>query len=348
MISDRRPATGPLLAFDVRSRPGEILLYDPIRGSTRGRLAGVISAGGNFNMEQQRAVARRTTAGGLCPASMMAPSRRRFTSGKSRPAGRSPRLRDCKLPIWSPDGRHLVTIAPGTMASQDGFTGSPEALVKIWEARRSDPHLSPGPADPGDLDVARRPSTGRGRSALAGRLRARAGAPRPAAATGPGRSPRLYRLRGRCTPSLRSRWTPSRIRADRPRSSAARTAPPGAGSLPTVEHIRREATYINDYQRLAFSPDGRFAAVLLRASGVKDKRRHLGSRRRRAGRPLGSGGSSGGFKIPLRRVGKIMTFQPDGRAYRFELEATGSHPVRPECRRQLVFSGRFPARLPSP
>ena len=43
-------------------------------------------------------------------------------------------LRDCKVPIWSPDGRHLLTIADGWITEPDGETmGSPEALVKIWE-----------------------------------------------------------------------------------------------------------------------------------------------------------------------------------------------------------------------
>jgi WD40 repeat protein len=43
-------------------------------------------------------------------------------------------LRDCKVPIWSPDGRHLATIAPGTISNAGGFVaGGSEALVKIWE-----------------------------------------------------------------------------------------------------------------------------------------------------------------------------------------------------------------------
>src|SRR5262249_18750714 len=44
-------------------------------------------------------------------------------------------LRDCKAPIWSSDGRHLATMARWPIRDADGHgsTGSPDALVKIWE-----------------------------------------------------------------------------------------------------------------------------------------------------------------------------------------------------------------------
>jgi WD40 repeat protein len=37
-------------------------------------------------------------------------------------------LRDCTTPLWSPDGRHLTTIARGTIGST-----TTDALVKVWE-----------------------------------------------------------------------------------------------------------------------------------------------------------------------------------------------------------------------
>jgi WD40 repeat protein len=130
----RRAAPGPLMAFDVRSRPGEILVYDAIRRVPRGHLRGVVSAWGNFNMEGRSA---------LSPDGRLLAAYARRDDGSVPPTihvwevetgQKIATLRDCKVPLWTPDGRHLVTIAPGTITGPAGHSfGSPEAMVKIWE-----------------------------------------------------------------------------------------------------------------------------------------------------------------------------------------------------------------------
>jgi WD40 repeat protein/tRNA A-37 threonylcarbamoyl transferase component Bud32 len=139
----RRTAPGSLLAFDVRNRPGEILLYDVVRQAPRGRLDAVIYAG-QINYMRQR--------------SALSPSGRLLAAYARRNEDKAPvpptihvwnvetgqkiaSLRDCNAPIWSPDGRHLATFAPGMIPDETmnnaPFFGGPDALVKIWEV--SDP-----------------------------------------------------------------------------------------------------------------------------------------------------------------------------------------------------------------
>ena len=127
----RLTAPGPLLAFDVRSRPGEILIYDLVRRAPRGRLDGVVSG----NEPDRR--------------SSLSPDGRLLAAQAGRHVGSSSSmihvwevetgqkvatLRNCEVPIWSPDGRHLATFAFGMAwdAKGNGRGGS-KALVRTWE-----------------------------------------------------------------------------------------------------------------------------------------------------------------------------------------------------------------------
>jgi WD40 repeat protein len=255
----RRTAAGSLLAFDVRSRPGEILLYDVARQSPRGRIDGVISAGGNFNREQRSA---------LSPNSRMLAAYSRRNDNSVSPTiqvwncetgQKIAALRDCKIPIWSPDGRHLATIAPGTIPDAGGFAGSPEALVKIWEV------ADPTPAYRQNRPIASISSSTDGRRlAVDDQLWEFDSDPGPpglkplplpvkvelVAFTGSGalyaaplRNPDLFKRFEQATPI----WQLEPIRRDL--------------ALPSFENLDGVA-YSNDRRLTAFSPDGRFGAVL--------------------------------------------------------------------------------------
>jgi WD40 repeat protein len=126
------PATGSRFVFDNRKRPGEILVYDLVRLSPRGRLDGVVSATfpadwrGSLSPDGRLLAAYARPDDGSIPATIHVWD---VETGQRIAA-----LRDCKMPVWSPDGRHLVTIARGWILDVDGHgLGSPEALVQLWE-----------------------------------------------------------------------------------------------------------------------------------------------------------------------------------------------------------------------
>ena len=130
----KRASPGPLLAFDLKNTPGEILLYDSIRRIPRGRLGGVISAGGNFNLEQRIALSpdgRLLAAYARRHDSALSPTIHVWDVETGQRIGS---LRDCKVPIWSPDGRHLATIGRATIPWTSGSSVSgDDANVKVWE-----------------------------------------------------------------------------------------------------------------------------------------------------------------------------------------------------------------------
>jgi serine/threonine protein kinase/WD40 repeat protein len=266
----RQTAPNSLLAFDVKSPHGEILLYDLVRKATQGRLEGVISAAVNFAMEQR---------GSLSPDG-------RLLACYSRPDNRSTKntiqvwdiatghkvasLRDCKIPLWSQDGRHLVTIARGPIKDAEGLRplDQPEGWVKIWEVadptptyRQERPIEAISSSADGlglavdDLlwEVVTNPGDG------PARLRPR---PRPVAAdllafTGSGA---LYAARlhgdlfhGYEQPTPFWQLVPNRRDF-------------GLSTVKRIEGI----SYVNDGRIAAFSPDSRHAAVLWQRMAHKD------------------------------------------------------------------------------
>ena len=221
-------------------------------------------------------------------------------------------LRDCKGPIWSPDGRHLVTIAAGTIANPNVAITTSEALVKIWEI------ACPTPTYRQDRPIqAISMSSDRRRLAVDDQLWQVVSGHAPVL---------LDPLKQPVAADLLALAGPGTLYATR-----SQPLDPGqfvrSTTILQVEPRRRElllpradhtdaGDYLNEYQRPAFSPDGRFAAVLLRHL-VKDERFtwapevglqvdlwDLADQRR--------------IQIPLEKKGKIR-FQPDG-SYRFDLD----------------------------
>jgi WD40 repeat protein len=239
----RLTAPGPLLAFDVQSRPGEILLYDLMRQAPRGRLEGVVTS---FNPEER---------------SSLSADGRLLAAYAGRVAGWHPptihvwdvetgqkvaTLRDCEAPIWSPAGRHLATIARDT-------------AVKVWEV-----------ADPIPTYRQDRPVQAISSSADGGRLAvddrlweiiscAGPGGLRPLPCPVPADviafsgSGALYAAR-----LLKAKWSegfeqPAPLWQLEPRRREL--------ALPTFERLEG-IPYTNEGQVAAFSPDGRMMAVL--------------------------------------------------------------------------------------
>jgi WD40 repeat protein len=132
----RLAAPGHLLGFAQRSRPGEILMYDVVRRATRCRVPGVVSAQGNFNGEQLSSLSPdgRILAAYAQGNEEMSPNTIQLWDTETGLKIAS--LGSCMAPIWSPDGRHLVAIAPGRipdLVGLDILAGGANALVKIWE-----------------------------------------------------------------------------------------------------------------------------------------------------------------------------------------------------------------------
>jgi len=126
---------GNLLAFDARSEPGVLFLYDVARQKSRGRIEGVIEADPRFNIEARTsfspdgrllaALARRNTYFEYEDLGTLLEDTNTIQIWDVETRQRLASLPDCKVPFWSPDGRHLVTISP-----KAEFAVS---LVKVWE-----------------------------------------------------------------------------------------------------------------------------------------------------------------------------------------------------------------------
>jgi WD40 repeat protein len=120
-----------LAAFHVLSRPGEVVLYDLIRRRPRGNLGGAV----NFEDAALPCKSALSPPGRLLAVSV-------DRSDKDIPnrtevwdvgTGQSvTTLRDCESPLWSPDGRYLITLARGIVGVY-----SPDlrvlAEIKVWE-----------------------------------------------------------------------------------------------------------------------------------------------------------------------------------------------------------------------
>ncbi len=320
----RRAGVGPLVALDVRSRPGEILLYDTTRRAPRGRLAGVISGGGFANSS-------------LSPDGRLLAAHARHDDPSAPPTlhvwevetGRKiATLRDCKGPIWSEDGCHLVTVAAGTISGPNGRIGTGEALVKIWEVACPTPSYQQERAVQA-ISVA---ADGR-RLAVDDQLWDVVSSPVPV----------HLRPLPRPMPADLLAFTVSGTlyAASRKRDILKQFEQPT--SIWRLEPRRRElllptfdrsdgVDYSNEPQRLAFSPDGRFAAVLWRR-WVKDKARNtawgIGEQI-----DLWDLATPRRLQILLKSWSKVR-FQPDG-GYRFEDASANASPFGQNTRQLVV------------
>jgi serine/threonine protein kinase/WD40 repeat protein len=251
-------APGPQLAFDVRSRPGEIVLYDLMRRAPRGRLDGAISS---FDPERR---------GSLSPNGRLLAAYARPDDGSIPPTihiwdvetrQKVATMRDCRVPIWSPDGRHLATICKGTFADARGHgsRGGDTALVRIWAV------ADPTPTFRQDRPIQAISSSADGRRlAVDDQLWA--------VRSGPG--PDGLRLLQRPLPAdLVAFSGAGALYAARLRKADLLKQFEQPASLWQLEPERRELTlptferldgipYTNQGQLAAFSPDGRLMAVL--------------------------------------------------------------------------------------
>jgi WD40 repeat protein/tRNA A-37 threonylcarbamoyl transferase component Bud32 len=329
----RLTAPGHLLAFDVSSPPEEILLYDLVRRAPYGRFDGVISRSKDWEHR-----------GSLSPSSRLLAAYGR-NNGNPNPSTihvwnvetgqKIATLRDCAKPVWSLDGRHLVTIAPGTIATKRGQIGTSEALVKIWEVadpiptyrqNRSIPLIS---SAPDGRRIAVDDQLWEFTTGQPGLM------PLPlplpvdfVAFTGSGTLYAAPLLK----PQILDRFErPTPIRQLEPQRRDL--------DLPSYESLDGVA-YANDRQLSAFSPDGRFAAVLWHR-WAKDRNRN---RAVAVGRQLDLWDLTNPRRLHvLFKDWSKVEFQPDG-SYRFagaavQFATTGDRltPFGPNPR-QLVFS----------
>jgi len=258
----RRTAPGSLLAFDVRNRPREILLYDFVRQVPRGRLDAVVAAGRLNNMRQRSA---------LSPSGRLLAAYARRNDDAVPPTihvwnvetgQKIASLRDCNVPIWSAAGRHLGTIAAGTITGTDGSSySSIDAVVKIWEVSDPTPTYRqdrPVRAISSSTDGRRLAADDQLWEIVAGTGSAHVNplaSPVPAnlvAFTGSGA---LYASRLRGTDIIKQFEQPTPIWQLEPRRREL--------ALNTFEHGNGD-DYSKEARLIAFSPDGRFAAALWR------------------------------------------------------------------------------------
>ncbi len=131
----RSYAPGFQAAFHVASRPGEVFLYDLIRQARRG----------NFGRGVTFDLATHECKGSLSPdGRLLAVAVDRSDNDIPNQTelwdvgtGQSvATLRNCESPLWSPDGRHLVTLSRGNVGV---FAPRGLALIKVWEVADPSP-----------------------------------------------------------------------------------------------------------------------------------------------------------------------------------------------------------------
>jgi len=271
----RLTAPCPFLAFNVRSRRGEILLYDVVRRVPRSRIFGVVEAQGNFNSEQLSS---------LSPDGRLLAAYARVNGGTGpntiqiwdvETGQKVASLGDCIKPLWSPDGRRLVAVAPGKVADLVGLeivAGGSDALVKVWQV------ADPSPAYRQEQPVTAISSTADGcRLAIMNQLWEVDRGPgrvwlKPMPSLGPAdliagtasgalyagewQRPELLKQFGVGQPNQGA--LPKQF--ERPIS--LRQLEPHARQIALTAFERLDGTsYYNDARQVAFSPDGRLAAV---------------------------------------------------------------------------------------
>jgi WD40 repeat protein len=254
----RLTTPGSLLAFDVRSRPGEILLYDLTRRAPRGRLDGLVSSSDPMQCGSLSPDGRLLAAfAGWNTISVPATIHVWEVETGQKIAA----LRDCTDPVWSPDGRYLATFAAGVIQGLDGqcSIGGPDTLVKIWEVA----DLIPSYRQDRPIQAISSPADGR-RLAVDDRLwEVRSGAgrdglkpmpcPVPADLIAFSGAGTLHAARLRKADLIKQIEEPTPFWQLEPRRRDL--------ALPTFERLEG-IPYTNEGQAAAFSPDGRMVAVL--------------------------------------------------------------------------------------
>jgi WD40 repeat protein/tRNA A-37 threonylcarbamoyl transferase component Bud32 len=257
----RVTAPSSLLAFDARTRPGEILLYDLVRRAPRARIEGVVSSGGESRSS-------------LSPDGRLLAAYARGSPGMEPTVGiwdvetgrRITMLTDCKFPVWSPDGRHLVTISRRPMGNIESWNDGP---VNVWEVADAAPTYRQ------DRPVTTISSAPDGRrlavedciwdvvaSARPDRLR-RLTLPVPADLVAFTASGGLYAARLKKEDILKQFEQPTSFWQLEPKRREL--------VLPTFQRADG-VSYASDGRIAAFSPDGRFVSILWLRLGRDDQR----------------------------------------------------------------------------
>lgn len=136
LYSVRQSHSPPILAFGIRGRPGEVGFYDLERRADVGLLANVLAARGGVNSRQSGSV---SPDGRLLAAHVQYVGARGNTYTTEvwniENGQKVATLRASVDPVWSPDGRNLVTLTQGIVPSFDGHSGigGGTALVEVWD-----------------------------------------------------------------------------------------------------------------------------------------------------------------------------------------------------------------------
>jgi WD40 repeat protein len=122
----RNGVAATLLAFNLRSRPGEVLLYDTMLRRPRGYIGGAVTGGysGDCNVA--------VSPDGRLLAVSVNQHQRDIRVWDTATGENVAILRDAESPTWSPDGRHLVTLARGE-PGQFSIVESAPARVELRE-----------------------------------------------------------------------------------------------------------------------------------------------------------------------------------------------------------------------
>jgi WD40 repeat protein len=253
----RNGVAAPLLAFNLRSHPGEVLLYDTMLRRPRGYLGGAVTGGysGDCNVavspdgrllavsvnQHQRDIRNRTQVWDIGTGQSVAI------------------LEDAESPTWSPDGRHLVTLARGE-PGQFSIVESAPALVELREV--ADP--TPAFRHQAQIGTISSPLDGPGLAVDGVLLGAGQDASHDPLRPLPSPVPAnffCYDGAGALHAASLNRPHLSIQDVDAP-TPIWRLGPQArALSLPTTDRLEG-AAYMYNGIRIAFSPDGRYAAGL--------------------------------------------------------------------------------------
>jgi WD40 repeat protein len=325
----RQTAPGSLLAFDVRTRPGEILLYDLVRQAPLGRLDGVISAGANRNPEERSSLSpdgRLLAAYAGDVGSAMAGDTINVWDVQTGQKVAS--LRNCMVPVWSLDGQSLVTIAGGAAATGDQSPSvSPGGVINVWEV------ADPAPTYRQQRSIESISSSPDGRRLAVDDLLweltpgARPPRLRPLPRTVPADLVAFTRAGALYAARLRRQDIPTTF--EQPAPFWQLEPEPREFGFATAEKVKG-VSYANDGKHAAFSPDSRFAAVIWRCLKINGKASS------RAGDPVDLWDLMATKQVRL-LLGR-SSGQPDPVGGKAVLPGSAGHPFLGMDPRQAVFS----------